>query len=201
MDELSDHLQEMEMDPAAELEFARLHGAGKTSHDPVLAAIGKTLKPGGLTMKETMFAMKVAETGKISASYREVYEVSHLGQRSVQTMALRVAQRPAVAHKIAEYREQMRVAVEQSVPSLIATVHEAIEMARVNQDPKAMLAAVDRLSGLLGLGENQKRRESGVVVLDLDPETRKKLEQEIVRTYALEGDAIDVTPDIEPKAV
>ena len=192
--------EEAGLDSYEEAEFARLHGGSDVSADEVLSAINMSLDKGELSVRETMFAVKAAQGGNLRAAYVEVYETGHLLPESISRMACRLAKKPFVAAKIAEYRRQLSLAAEQSVPSLIGVIHEAIGMARAQQDPKAMMSGVDRLSGLLGLGENQKRRESGVVVLDLDPMIREKLEREIARTYALESDVIDVTPDDDVEA-
>lgn len=164
--------------------------------DPVIEAVKTVVGTEGLTLGEVRFAVLVANGESMVSAYTEVFPKEGRSRAVAAVLGSRLAAKPHVAVKIAEFRKNLVKAAEQSVPSLIGIIHEAIEMGRQQQDPKAMLAGVDRLSGILGLGENQKKKDGNTVVINLDPETRAKLEREIAMRYGQAEDAeiVDVTP-------
>lgn len=177
--------------------FEERHGYGEGGYDPLMHELGlaeREASVSGLSIDEHRFAVLVANTGKITDSYTQVFETEGLDRGDVYNYAARLARRSHVRAKVSEIREQIAKAAGMGVTSLVALVDEAIEMGRTQQDPKVILSAVDRLSALLGIGENQKRKDTQNVVVMLDDETRNRM---LGQLSSLKDDIIDVTPTHE----
>ena len=197
-DDLDEIFESMgELEPVDEFDdFVARHGDGEGGFDPLLSALGAQpdQKHADLSAEELRFAVLVANSGEVTASYTQVFDTEGLEKGQIYNFAAKLARKRRVSDKIAEIRAQIAKTSGIGVSSLVALVEEAVEMGRQQQDPKVILSAVDKLSGLLGLGENQKRKDTQNVVVMLDDETRRRMLNQLV---TLQSDMIDVTPTQE----
>ena len=197
-DDLDEIFESMgELEPVDEFDdFVARHGDGEGGFDPLLSALGAQPDQthADLSAEELRFAVLVANSGEVTASYTQVFDTEGLEKGQIYNFAAKLARKRRVSDKIAEIRAQIAKTSGIGVSSLVALVEEAVEMGRQQQDPKVILSAVDKLSGLLGLGENQKRKDTQNVVVMLDDETRRRMLNQLV---TLQSDMIDVTPTQE----
>ena len=197
-DDLDEIFESMgELEPVDEFDdFVARHGDGEGGFDPLLSALGAQpdQKHADLSAEELRFAVLVANSGEVTASYTQAFDTEGLEKGQIYNFAAKLARKRRVSDKIAEIRAQIAKTSGIGVSSLVALVEEAVEMGRQQQDPKVILSAVDKLSGLLGLGENQKRKDTQNVVVMLDDETRRRMLNQLV---TLQSDMIDVTPTQE----
>lgn len=193
-----DDVSEVSDEVVAYNDFMARHGDGDGGFDPLLSALGAQphVRDGyaSLSADEHRFAILVANSGKVTESYTQVFDVDGLDRFQIKTHAAKLARKAYVSAKISEVREQIAKSAGIGVASLVSLVDEAIEMGRQQQDPKVILSAVDRLSGLLGIGENQKRKDTASVVVMLDDDTRSRMLNQLI---TLRDDIIDVTPTQE----
>lgn len=143
-----------------------------------------------LPPEEIKFAQMVAAGSGMIESYTECFDVSDMTRGNIAVSASRLARRKRVAKFIAETRTRIASAAQIDTGVLVALVTEAVVMSRQQQDPKVLLSAVDKLSGLLGIGENQKKSEQNNFTIVLDEDTRSRLIAQINTA----SDIIDITP-------
>lgn len=165
-----------------------LHDLG----DEVRVFVGDIGAKEHLSVRDYEFAKLVASGKSATSAYKSIYS-THVSNASAQVLASRRANDPKVKAAILKFRDQALISAQVTLDSLVATVVSAIKTAEVQQDTKAVFQGVDRLSGLMGIGKNQERKDAYVAALFLDADTVNRLEKEIA-TRVIEGDMIDITP-------
>lgn len=108
-----------------------------------------------LTAKQEKFAQTFLETGNASEAYRQAYDVSRMSEKTVRKRACEEAQKPAVAARIEDLRDQAAERHDVSVGRIIT------ELARVAFADISDVASFGpegvKVKDSAGLTENQRR--------------------------------------------
>lgn len=170
---------------------------GSATGDVVLAQLGMT--PSWtyldyLPPDELKFAQLVAAGTNMTAAYAEAFDTTGMERNKISVTARRLAKRGRVATFITKTRSDMATAAQIDIGTLVGMVMNAANMAEEQQSPKDLLASVDRLSGLLGIGKNQEKEKKNTFTIELDDETRERMLTQITNARHGDDDLIDITP-------
>lgn len=151
-----------------------------------------------LSVADTQFAVEVATGQNTNTSdiYRKIYRPETENQTSINTMASRLCRRPDIVDAIEHYRNHLRRQVEVTLPMLVSASLDAINIARNQSNPKAMISGVKELAALMGHGaaNESKNSKRGAVVLNLN--IGDELRNKVLRTIKTIEDAEVVENEI-----
>lgn len=112
---------------------------------------------GKLTVKQEAFAQAYVETGNATEAYKRVYDIDpNALPKTWNEEACRIANTPKVAARVKKLQEMNRKRLEVTVESLTLDFRDAIEFAREQAKPSAVVTALQGLMKLHGLGVERK---------------------------------------------
>lgn len=107
----------------------------------------------GLTDKQEAFVMAYLETGNAAEAYRRAYDVdpSKASNNWIYVEACQLLDNPKVALRVKTAQDEAAKLSLYSVKAAYDELHDALTLAKIVQNPSAMVAAVKGKMALFGL--------------------------------------------------
>jgi len=129
------------------------------------------------TLKQERFALEWFKEGNASQAYRDCYNAQNMKPETIWTEACLLLKNPKVAKRIQELRESTMLTAD----DIINEYEEAREVARLNDNASAMVAATAGKAKVLGLDkltlagdkDNPLRIVQGMSESELQDELRR----------------------------